>query len=222
MLQNVLIDSGATCNLVDQGTWETLKSQNVVCTSKASDKTLFAYGQSKPIETLGTFRSVIYCKDTDRRCVDEFTVIKGEGNSILGKTTAERLNVLRVGPPTSDQVCSIVCEGKGTDFVKSYPEVFSGVGKLNDFQLKLHVNRDIKPIAQNLRRVPYSLREIVDKKLDRLLELDVIEEVPEHTASTWVSPLVCIPKKKITMFAFVLICVGQMKPLKGNVILFLQ
>ena len=31
--------------------------------------------------------------------MDEFTVVEGRGKALLGKDTAEALNVLRVGPP---------------------------------------------------------------------------------------------------------------------------
>ena len=31
-------------------------------------------------------------------CEDQFTVIKGKGRTLLSKGTAEKLNVLRVGP----------------------------------------------------------------------------------------------------------------------------
>ena len=60
---------------------------------------------------------------------------------------------------------------------EQFPEVFSGIGKLADFQLKLHINHDVKPVAQPVRRLPFGLRDKVDEKLDELLEKDIIEEV---------------------------------------------
>ena len=45
------------------------------------------------------------------------------------------------------QVYSITSEGTSVDIVKNFPDVFSGVGKLKDYQLKLHVNKDVKPVA---------------------------------------------------------------------------
>ena len=45
-LPAVLIDSGASCNVIDQATWEVLKKKKrVQCESKKSSKKLFAYGQ---------------------------------------------------------------------------------------------------------------------------------------------------------------------------------
>ena len=67
------------------------------------------------------------------------------------------------------------------------------IGKLADFQLKLHVNRDVKPVAQPVRRLPFGLRDKVDEKLDELLEKDIIIEVSSRPTECG-SPLVVVPK----------------------------
>ena len=60
MLSAVLIDSGASCNVIYQTTWEEMKKKGVQCDSKKSSKKLFAYGQKEPIEVIGTFMSENY------------------------------------------------------------------------------------------------------------------------------------------------------------------
>ena len=45
-----------------------------------------------------------------------------------------------------------------------------------------------------MRRLPFGLRDKVDDKLDELLDMRIIEEVPEATPTTWVSPLVVVLK----------------------------
>ena len=64
---------------------------------------------------------------------------------------------------------------------------------MKGYELKLHVDESVKPVAQHVRRIPFGLREKVDAKLDELLEFDIIEEVPEGP-SGWISPLVVVPK----------------------------
>ena len=61
------------------------------------------------------------------------------------------------------------------DIVKNFADVFSGRGKLKNVQFKLHVNKDVKPVAQPVRRLHFGLRDKVDKKLDELLKEDIIE-----------------------------------------------
>lgn len=125
--------------------------------------------------------------------MNEFTVVEGRGKALLGKDTAEKLKVLRVGPPNSPQAYSITSEGTSGDIVKNFAEFFFGVGKLTIFQLKLHVNKDATPVAQPVRRLLFGLRDKVDRKLDELLKEDIIEEVPSGPAEL-VSPLVVVSK----------------------------
>ena len=111
MLDNVLIDSGASCNLIDYNTWNNMKQNWIECESQVSDKKLFAYGQKEPLEVVGTFVAEVVCEDNRAGCVYEFTVIKGTGRPLLGKKTAEKLNVLYLGPENVPNICSIVEEG---------------------------------------------------------------------------------------------------------------
>ena len=51
----------------------------------------------------------------------------------------------------------------------------------------------MKPVAQPVRRILFGLRAKVDEKLDELSQADIIEEIPEGPSS-WISPLVVVPK----------------------------
>ena len=113
------------------------------CKSRKCEKRLFAYGQTKPIEVVESFES-----ESVEKCVDEFTFVEGRGKVLLVKDTAEKLNVLRPGCPNSPQAYSITREGISVDIVKNFADVFSGMGKLEAFLLKLHVNKDAKPVAK--------------------------------------------------------------------------
>ena len=56
-----------------------------------------------------------------------------------------------------------------------YPKVFQGVRKLKDFNLHLHVDRNVPPVAQKLRRVPFALHEKVSVKIDKFPREDIIK-----------------------------------------------
>ena len=55
-------------------------------------------------------------------------VIKGRGMTLFSKGTAEKLNVLHMGP-VRQGVYSITSEGTDADVREQFPEVFSGIGK---------------------------------------------------------------------------------------------
>ena len=76
---------------------------------------------------------------------------------------------------------------------EKYKALFTGVGLLKNYELKLHIDESVKPVAQPVRRIPFGLREKVEKKLDQLLELNIIEEVRDGP-SGWISPLVVVSK----------------------------
>ena len=46
--------------------------------------------------------------------------------------------------------------------IKMY--VFQGVGKLKEFKLKVHIDSEVEPIAQQMYRIPFTLRVIVVSK----------------------------------------------------------
>jgi hypothetical protein len=79
-LKNVLVDSGASCNIMDQAAWENTKKKGMKCKSQKSEK-LFAYEETKPIKVLVTFECDIFCNDSRVSCVDEFTVVESPGKS---------------------------------------------------------------------------------------------------------------------------------------------
>ena len=97
------------------------------------------------------------------------------------RQTAEELNLLRVRPPNNVHAYSVTTEGADADIRHEFADIFQGVGKLKDFQLKLHVDNTVQPISQPVRRIPFGLRAKVDDKLDELLQLGIIEEVPSSS-----------------------------------------
>ena len=43
----------------------------------------------------------------------------------------------------------------------NYPTVFEGIGKLNEFEVKLHIDDNVPPVAQRHRRIPFHQRQKV-------------------------------------------------------------
>ena len=50
-----------------------------------------------------------------------------------------------------------------------YPSVFQGIGKLKDYQLKLHIDTSVTPVVQKIRRVSFSLKDKVTAKVNELI-----------------------------------------------------
>ena len=182
----MLVDSGATNNIVDEETWEQLKAKRIKCKSEAApvDRKLYAYASNKPLPVKGRFTCEVVVGQGKAQA--EFLVIKGKGVPLLGKDTAMKLGVLKIGVDIAT-----VVETKQI-LQQKFPEVFGGIGKLKSKQVTLHIDPAVKPVAQPLRRIPFNLQDKVERKVQELLDCDIIEEVDGPTP--WVNPVVIIPK----------------------------
>ena len=187
-LVKCLIDSGATCNVVNESIVKELNVKVDQCTRQ-----LLPYESNDLIEVVGKFSADVSRGD---KCVKaQFFVVKGKGIPLIGYKTATEVGALKVCEPEEDDSPNEIVNSLRDDFQDlkdKYAKCFKGVGKLSDFQLELHIDRDVQPVAQPVRRMPYSLRKGVEKKLDELLALDVIEPVQGPTS--WVSAPIAVPK----------------------------
>ncbi len=116
--------------------------------------------------------------------------MKGNGCTLLGYETAKKLGLIKIINSVSSPSNQTVAD----KLVDSYTELFRGIGKLKDFQVKLHINTDIQPTCQPHKRVPFHIRQNVEDELKKLEDDDIIETVTGPTS--WVSPIVTPPKPK--------------------------
>ncbi|KAK2564023.1 hypothetical protein P5673_012236 [Acropora cervicornis] len=160
ILVEMVVDSGASTNVIDKHLWSELRHEKIECVSKKSNKKLYPYGSKQPLEVLGTFSALTKVGETVVKA--EFVVIDGEGEALLGRETAVQLGVLQFGVPVYllKSKEEILHDNKG---------IFEGVGKLTGYQVKLHVDPEVPAVAQPVRRTPFSLREKVKEKIEELV-----------------------------------------------------
>ena len=152
----MLIDSGTSTNVIDKNLWSKLKQDKIKCVSRKSDKKLYSYGSKQPLNVLGTFSALVRIEGKETEA--EFVVINGEGVALLGRETAIQLGVLKLGT----RICTVISS-------ETIMSDYKGVGKLKDYQVKLHVNPDVPPVVQPVRRTPFSLRDKVKEKIEELV-----------------------------------------------------
>ena len=160
---NLLIDSGSTLNILDEPHFYQLNPPPVLHMSNAK---IFPYQAQEQLKILGTFKAHI--SSNDRTIVARFHVVRGKGGAILGKETAEKLDLLRVGPVSKDAfpvntLSSNTATPLTMDILERNATLFSGTGKLKNFQLKLHINPDFTPVQQPIRRIPFHTRKKVEE-----------------------------------------------------------
>ena len=54
----MIIDSGATCNIIDQNLWEHLKLENIRCESTKCKPNVYPYGSEEPLPVWGNLQEM--------------------------------------------------------------------------------------------------------------------------------------------------------------------
>ena len=183
---DMLIDSGATCNIINGVIASKLKARGARVGH--CRRVIHPYG-SQPINIRRYVTADIRVAGGEPVEAD-FLVMSGTSVPLLRKVTAESLGVLRVGVRVN-HVRDHIPESK---VLQKYPGLCKGIGCLRDFKVTLHIDRSVTPVARKHSRVPIHLRSKVEGEIERLLDEDIIERVSGPTE--WVSRIVTPPKPK--------------------------
>lgn len=184
-LINILIDSGASINAIDRKTFERLKTSKTQVEKCAIN--IFPYGSKSPLQMFGKTKLCVTVQDKEHEI--EFHIIKGDGRPLIGHKTAIELGLLHIGMINS---VNTVANQNTDTILSSFKDRFEGLGKLKDFQLKLHIDKTLKSVTQLVWKIPFKMRKQVEAKIEELEKSDVIEKVEGPTP--WVSGLVVVPK----------------------------
>ena len=185
-ISGVAVDmTGASVDIVDEATFIKINhSKNVQL--QPPTKRLFAYGSKSQLSVLGKFETTVGFKSN--QVTSTIHVLPGDSGSLLGYKTATSLGVIDL------HVNKVAVETPEHErLIAQYPNLFKGIGNLKGVEVKLHIDKEVPPVAQQARRIPFHFRKQVEKELDHLESLGIIEDVEGPTP--WVSPLVIIPKK---------------------------
>ena len=92
---NVVIDSGASCNLMSEKTF------NFVTGGSARllecDKKVYAYASVEPLQLKGKYHLTVLVPQIHKSLYTEFYVMSGNAATLIGCEASEFLGVLRVG-----------------------------------------------------------------------------------------------------------------------------
>jgi hypothetical protein len=176
-----LIDPGANVTVIDSETYKKI-GQPQLDRNRAK---VFAYGGKEPLPVLGKFHTQL---ESAKKIIDtDIVVMANTTGNLLSGTNCEALGLITVN------IAAVTKKDETSEYQDRYPKLFAGVGKLKDYKAHIHIDPEVRPIAQPHRRIPFHLRQKVEKELERLQELDIIERVQGPTP--WVSPATFVTKK---------------------------
>lgn len=170
-----IVDSGASCNVIGANNAKQILSvEQLNLDSEKADLGAFGGGSYK---SLG--RVTIGCVHNDARYKMVFHVVNFDHIPLLSLKTCLKLNLI--------QLCFTVTKDQTTtaqQIIDKYPEVFNGLGKL-DGDVHLEVDHSVKPVVQQPRRIPVTLRNELREALVAMEKDGIIVEETQNT--DWVS-----------------------------------
>ena len=113
-----------------------LTSRGLAIPLEASRTTLYGYSSDKPLHEAGEFTASIGIRD--QRVDAKFIVLRTNGQLLLGRRSAEQLGVLSLNPVSVNTVTSN--EQFRAEIRSRYAPLFQGVGKLKDYEAKIHTD----------------------------------------------------------------------------------
>ncbi|XP_071503133.1 uncharacterized protein [Diadema antillarum] len=145
----VIIDSGATVNIMDAPTFHDLKTTHKFILHKAHSH-IFPYGSDEPIPVIGVVNVPLQTKQ-HTRCDAEFFVVKSNTGNLLSFETASVLQLITINQVFTSTTLT-------DEIFTKYATLFQGTGKVKGKQIKLHINHEVRP-KQQKHRLSRSTRE---------------------------------------------------------------
>ena len=172
------LDTGASVTVISEQSWkETLKSVPL----QATNVVLKTYSGER-LDVLGKASVTVEYKNQVAGLL--VYVSKGEGPNLMGRNWLGHINLdwgyIKKVSTALDDVLS-----------KHAKVVEEGLGTMKGVEAKLSLKEGSKPKFCKPRSVPFALREVIERDLDRLEGMGVLEKV-NH--SKWASPIVPVVK----------------------------
>ena len=182
------LDTGATRTIIPKNIfyklWPVASERPVLQDAKINLQT---YGGSN-LKIHGEIEVMAKLENTGLDIQSRLVIVDNQGPCLLGR---DLISSLQLNNFKLSEINKIKIDGK-SEWVKKHPQLFaSGLGCLKDQKFSIQVDPSVPPKYCKPRPVPYSLREGVEKALDKLVEEGTITPV---THSNWAAPIVPVVK----------------------------
>lgn len=135
------IDTGSSANIIDEKTYEYIGKPAL---NRIRLPKLLPYGGGK-LNVLGSLD--LNTEKNNKITVGRFFVVRGSNGVLLSYDTSCDMQLVQITQNVQTK----------SKFEDKYPNIYNGIGKLKNKTLKLHINQDVKPVAQSNRRTPFHL-----------------------------------------------------------------
>ena len=132
-----LLDPRARVNIVSFNAPRALGVVLQTCDTK-----VYAFNLCDPLPVKGKFSALVESKCSAVNA--EFLVVENQ-TSLLGYATTTELGILQITNAVS----------VGRIIFQRYPRLFTGLEKMKNVEIKLHIDKSVNPVHQTHRKVPF-------------------------------------------------------------------
>ena len=129
----IMIDTGASSDIIDEAAFQMLNQSKPTHLDKDTC-CIFACGSLSHLTSPAKFEAII------QQTTSTIHVLQGEHGSQLSFVTASKLGLVDV------KVNTVVTD---RSLIDQYSGVFQGIGNLKNYEVKLHIDETVKPVAQS-------------------------------------------------------------------------
>ena len=177
------IDTGASVSVVSQAVYQKLLKEKKLERTTVQLKT---YG-GESLKVLGEVS--VKVRQGDHEAVLPLIVVVGSGPSLLGRNWLAQFRLDWKAIHSLKQTAL-------SQLLEKHAAIFEpGLGTLKGVEATILVDPKAQPKFHKARSVPYAMRGLVDKELERLTQEGIIEPIP---FSDWAAPIVPVLKSDKT------------------------
>ena len=183
----VFCDTGADVCIMSKATAERIRAPVMKTSMK-----IRPFGSS-PRKCFGETTCAIRHKEKVANA--RFYIMDKDVETLLSGPVSEKLGIITLNQQREENLTEVrhtASQEVRGKWIKEFPTVFTGMGKLKGYKVKFHIDESVPPVSQPARPVPFHLRDSYEEELKKMLEADVIER--HEGPAPWVSNSVLAPK----------------------------
>lgn len=177
----VQLDTGAQTNVMS---FKKFKELNLNKENIVPSKTNILTFSGEKIKLIG--KCEIPCMIRNKQETISFHIANLNCQTVFGLPTCVQFNLVsKIDIINSEKQNNSIC------VFQEYQDVFSGIGSLK-VECNFKINPSVQPTVEYPRRIPFKLHEPLKKELNRLISIQVIDQIDEPTE--WVNSIVLVSK----------------------------
>ena len=179
------LDTGASCSTLTEADYSKITSTQ----PRTSNARLRLY-DGTVIQPMGCASFKCTADDVTKKI--HFEIVKEAPMSLLSANACAALQLISFNEQMVCQVSSSIAKPlTKEEILHDYADIFKGLGKMPG-TYHIEMDKDVRPVQNNPRRVPVPVRQELEQKLDELTNLKIIEKVTVPTP--WISSMVVVKK----------------------------